>query len=75
MSQQKCLFPEWGDASLKPTHFSDLRRAQVLILAIGYIAQGTLSPRLHTAQKAHDKMLTGVMHSPLRFLKPHRQGE
>ena len=76
LSQQVLISRMGGDATLNPTQFFlTFAVLTLLILAVGYSAQATFRRACaHTAQKAHDKMLTGVMHSPLRFFETTPSG-
>ncbi len=76
LTQQVLLSRMGGDTSLSPGQFFLAFTVLTLfILAIGYIAQATFRRACaHTAEKAHDKMLTGVMHSPLRFFETTPSG-
>jgi ABC-type multidrug transport system fused ATPase/permease subunit len=47
----------------------------LLTVAVSYVAQARFRKACaHAAQKAHDKMLGGVMHSPLRFFETTPSG-
>lgn len=76
LSQQVLISRMGGGASLTPAQFFVAFTVLTLcILTVGYIAQATFRRACaHTAQKAHDKMLTGVMHSPLRFFETTPSG-
>ncbi len=65
-----------GDNLLTPAvFFAAFALLTVVILAVSYIAQATFRRACaHAAQQAHDHMLGGVMHSPLRFFETTPSG-
>lgn len=74
---QQILMSRMGGADpMSPVHFFiAFALLTVVILVVTYIAQATFRRACaHTAQKAHDKMLGGVMHSPLRFFETTPSG-
>lgn len=76
MSQQYLMSRMDGTHTITPWQFFAAFAALTLvILLVGYMAQATFRRACaHTAQKAHDNMLTGVMQSPLRFFETTPSG-
>lgn len=76
LSQQVLISRMDGSGSLGPPQFFlTFAGLTVFILGVSYIAQATFRRACaHTAQKAHDKMLAGVMHSPLHFFETTPSG-
>lgn len=76
MSQQLLMSRMDGSHAISPWEFFGAFAALTLvILLVGYVAQATFRRACaHTAQKAHDNMLTGVMQSPLRFFETTPSG-
>ena len=62
---------EGGEDAIRPLHFFiAFALLTVVIVIVTYIAQATFRRACaHTAQRAHDKMLAGVMGSRLRFFE------
>lgn len=71
LGQQVLMSRMGGDAALSPARFfTAFAVLTVVIVIVTYIAQATFRRACaHTAQRAHDKMLAGVMASPLRFFE------
>ncbi len=65
-----------GASLLTPAvFFAAFAALTVVILVVSYIAQATFRQACaHAAQQAHDHMLAGVMHSPLRFFETTPSG-
>jgi ABC-type multidrug transport system fused ATPase/permease subunit len=77
MSQQYLMSRMDGTHdALSPLHFFvAFAVLTIVILCVSYVAQATFRRACaHTAQKAHDNMLTGVMQSPLRFFETTPSG-
>ena len=76
MSQQYLMSRMDGANAMRPWNFFAAFAALTLvILTVSYVAQATFRRACaHTAQKAHDNMLTGVMQSPLRFFETTPSG-
>ena len=76
MSQQYLMSRMDGDHGINPWHFfAAFAVLTLVILVVSYVAQATFRRACaHTAQKAHDNMLTGVMQSPLRFFETTPSG-
>ncbi|MEO7105891.1 MAG: ATP-binding cassette domain-containing protein, partial [Rhodoferax sp.] len=76
MSQQYLMSRMDGTHAITPLQFFlAFAVLTLVILAISYVAQATFRRACaHTAQKAHDNMLTGVMQSPLRFFETTPSG-
>lgn len=76
MSQQVLMSRMGGpDAMSAQSFFLAFAALTLLTVAISYVAQATFRKACaHTAQKAHDKMLGGVMQSPLRFFETTPSG-
>ena len=71
LGQQVLMSRMGGGNALQPVHFfAAFAALTVVIVIVTYIAQATFrSACAHTAQRAHDTMLAGVMASPLRFFE------
>lgn len=71
LGQQVLMSRMNGGDALKPLHFFiAFAVLTVVIVIVTYIAQATFRRACaHAAQRAHDKMLAGVMASPLRFFE------
>ncbi|MES2584520.1 MAG: ATP-binding cassette domain-containing protein [Pseudomonadota bacterium] len=76
MSQQVLMSRMDGTHAITPWQFfAAFAGLTLIILLVGYVAQATFRRACaHTAQKAHDNMLTGVMLSPLRFFETTPSG-
>jgi ABC-type multidrug transport system fused ATPase/permease subunit len=76
MSQQVLMSRMDGANAINPLQFFVAFAVLTLvILVVSYIGQATFRRACaHTAQVAHDKMLTGVMQSPLRFFETTPSG-
>ena len=76
MTQQVLMSRMDGASAFSPAHFFvAFAILTLVILGVGYIAQATFRRACaHTAQMAHDKMLAGVMQSPLRFFETTPSG-
>ncbi len=76
MSQQVLMSRMDGTHAITPWQFfAAFAGLTLVILLVGYVAQATFRRACaHTAQKAHDNMLTGVMQSPLRFFETTPSG-
>ncbi|MES2948088.1 MAG: ATP-binding cassette domain-containing protein [Pseudomonadota bacterium] len=76
ISQQYLMSRMDGANAISPLHFFiAFAILTLVILVFSYIAQATFRRACaHTAQKAHDNMLTGVMQSPLRFFETTPSG-
>ncbi len=76
MSQQFLMSRMDGTHAITPWQFfAAFAGLTLIILLVGYVAQATFRRACaHTAQKAHDNMLTGVMRSPLRFFETTPSG-
>lgn len=76
MSQQYLMSRMDGTHTITPLQFfAAFATLTLVILTVGYLAQATFRRACaHTAQKAHDNMLTGVMQSPLRFFETTPSG-
>lgn len=76
MSQQVLMSRMEGVQALSPAHFFvAFALLTLVILSVTYFAQATFRRACaHTAQRAHDKMLGGVMQSPLRFFETTPSG-
>ena len=76
ISQQYLMSRMDGTHVISPPQFFVAFAALTLvILGVSYVAQATFRRACaHTAQKAHDNMLTGVMQSPLRFFETTPSG-
>nr|WP_315489509.1 ATP-binding cassette domain-containing protein [uncultured Rhodoferax sp.] len=76
MTQQVLMSRMDGTHAITPWQFfAAFAGLTLIILLVGYVAQATFRRACaHTAQKAHDNMLTGVMQSPLRFFETTPSG-
>lgn len=76
MSQQYLMSRMDGTHAITPWQFfAAFAGLTLVILLVSYVAQATFRRACaHTAQKAHDNMLTGVMQSPLRFFETTPSG-
>ena len=76
ISQQYLMSRMDGTRTISPLQFFVAFAVLTLvILGVSYMAQATFRRACaHTAQKAHDNMLTGVMQSPLRFFETTPSG-
>ncbi|QTN26428.1 ATP-binding cassette domain-containing protein [Rhodoferax sp. AJA081-3] len=76
MSQQYLMSHMDGTHAITPWQFfAAFAGLTLIILLVSYVAQATFRRACaHTAQKAHDNMLTGVMQSPLRFFETTPSG-
>ena len=76
LSQQVLMSRMDGDSAISPLQFFvAFALLTGLAVVMTYIAQATFRRACaHTAQKAHDKMLAGVMQSPLRFFETTPSG-
>jgi ABC-type multidrug transport system fused ATPase/permease subunit len=74
---QQILMSSMGETGSMPAarFFLAFASLTLLSVAVSYVAQATFRKACaHTAQKAHDTMLGGVMHSPLRFFETTPSG-
>lgn len=71
LGQQVLMSRMGGEHALQPLHFfAAFAVLTVVIVVVTYVAQATFRRACaHTAQRAHDNMLAGVMASPLRFFE------
>lgn len=76
MSQQVLMSRMDGaDAMTATEFFLAFAVLTLLTVLVSYVAQATFRKACaHTAQKAHDRMLGGVMQSPLRFFETTPSG-
>ena len=76
MSQQVLMSTMDGSGAMGPVAFFVIFATLTLLtVALSYVAQATFRQACaHAAQRAHDKMLGGVMHSPLRFFETTPSG-
>jgi ABC-type multidrug transport system fused ATPase/permease subunit len=76
MLQQVLMSQMGGAASLSAGRFFlAFASLTLLTVAVSYVAQARFRKACaHAAQKAHDNMLGGVMHSPLRFFETTPSG-
>jgi ABC-type multidrug transport system fused ATPase/permease subunit len=76
LSQQLLMSRMGGDSAISPLQFFvAFALLTGVTVVMTYIAQATFRRACaHTAQKAHDKMLAGVMQSPLRFFETTPSG-
>jgi ABC-type multidrug transport system fused ATPase/permease subunit len=76
MSQQVLMSRMGQPSSLTAmAFFLAFASLTLLTVVVSYVAQATFRKACaHTAQKAHDKMLGGVLHSPLRFFETTPSG-
>ncbi len=76
ISQQVLMSRMDGTHAISPLQFFiAFALLTLVILGVSYMAQATFRRACaHTAQKAHDNMLTGVMQSPLRFFETTPSG-
>lgn len=76
MTQQVLMSRMEGASAFSPGQFFvAFAFLTLVILGAGYVAQATFRRACaHTAQMAHDKMLAGVMQSPLRFFETTPSG-
>jgi ABC-type multidrug transport system fused ATPase/permease subunit len=76
MLQQVLMSQMGGETKLSAGRFFlAFASLTLLTVALSYVAQASFRKACaHSAQKAHDKMLGGVMHSPLRFFETTPSG-
>ena len=76
MLQQVLMSRMDGTHAITPWQFfAAFAGLTLVILMVSYVAQATFRRACaHTAQTAHDNMLTGVMQSPLRFFETTPSG-
>jgi ABC-type multidrug transport system fused ATPase/permease subunit len=76
MSQQVLMSRMDGADAMRPTvFFLVFALLTLLTVLVSYLAQARFRKACaHTAQKAHDRMLGGVMQSPLRFFETTPSG-
>jgi ABC-type multidrug transport system fused ATPase/permease subunit len=76
MSQQVLMSRMGGADSMTPSGFFVVFASLTLLtVLLSYVAQATFRKACaHTAQRAHDRMLGGVMQSPLRFFETTPSG-
>ncbi len=76
IGQQYLMSRMDGTNAITPWQFfTAFATLTLVIVGVGYVAQATFRRVCaHTAQKAHDNMLTGVMQSPLRFFETTPSG-
>ena len=76
MSQQVLMSRMDGEGAMSATRFFlAFSMLTLLTVLVSYVAQARFRKACaHTAQKAHDRMLGGVMQSPLRFFETTPSG-
>jgi ABC-type multidrug transport system fused ATPase/permease subunit len=76
MSQQVLMSRMGGANSLTPAgFFAAFALLTLLTVLVSYLAQARFRKACaHAAQRAHDRMLKGVLHSPLRFFETTPSG-